>query len=429
MKRTPTVILSTRGLALSAALAFAGGAACGVVPVAVSGQYEPAGGGPRVPVRAQVQSEHRADGPRYIRGAVASLATLTGWIGAPPPHDIVLVDPPLHASAPADPSAIVLERTPWWSSDAAMAPELASARGVARRIWAETIDPRGLPGWFLDGLAEYTARRAVADIFTQIDDTPAYAMLDARFLGGFVPRFVRLRLRPERDGEPLSAYVSRPRTDAHASASSADDRRSLAAKTVLTLNTLERWVGRPAFDAAIAAFVGAARTAPPTLDDFMRAASATTGQDLAWMLEPMLRGTAIYDYAVAELTSRPASGGGFETAVTVERRGDGLFTGSTAPRVGPFESGRGLTIAVAFDDGERVIDTWDGRDSRKTLRYRSPARAASATIDPDRKLVLDVHTTNNSRAIAPKAGTAAAHWSLRWMLWLEHALLTYGALA
>lgn len=102
------------------------------------------------------------------------------------------------------------------------------------------------------------------------------------------------------------------------------------------------------------------------------------------------------------------------------------FTGSTAPRVGPFESGGGVTLLVIFEDGERAIDRWDGRDTRKIFSYRSPSRAVSATVDPDRMLLLDVNQTNNSRTLAPLTATAATRSAARWLTWLENALLTYG---
>ena len=137
----------------------------------------------------------------------------------------------------------------------------------------------------------------------------------------------------------------------------------------------------------------------------------------------------MFDYAVDELTSVSDAAGGFDTTVVAARLGDGVFTGSSAPRVGPLESGRGITVLVTFEDGERVIEPWDGRDARKMFAYRGLSRAVSATIDPDRSLLLDVDRTNNSRTLTPSTGTAATRWAARWMVWLEHALLTYSFFA
>ncbi|OLC42094.1 MAG: hypothetical protein AUH43_23425 [Acidobacteria bacterium 13_1_40CM_65_14] len=412
------------GIAVGAATCLIG---CGPgSPVDVRGRFSADGPSP-VEVRASVQAEHRRDAPRYLRAAIASLQTLTPWLGPFPHSSLTIVDPAWHAAPPSSGSDIVLPRTPWWSSPASMAPELATARAIARRYWLEVVDTRALPDWFVDGVVEYLARRVVAPLFESAYLPPGYAMVESRYFGGLVPRFLRLRLLPESDGGPLEAYRARPRVDVTSPASS-DDRRSLSGKTLLTLNTLERWVSRPVFDGALAEFVRTSRGSQPTLNDFARAVSAAGSQDLSWFFVQTLGGSAVFDYSVAELTSVAGVSGMFETTVVVARLGDGLFTGTSAPRVGPFESGRGMTLLVTFADGERAVDRWDGRDARKTFEYRSPSRAVSATIDPDRTLVLDVHLTNNSRMIAPRNGAAATRWAALWMVWLENVLLTFSAL-
>ena len=103
-------------------------------------------------------------------------------------------------------------------------------------------------------------------------------MLEARYFGAFVPWFVRIRLLPEADGDPVPAYRRNPRVNPAAPAS-ADEERSLEGRTVLTLNTLERWMGRPVFDAALTEFVQRSGTGRPTIADFARVASASTGLD------------------------------------------------------------------------------------------------------------------------------------------------------
>ena len=394
-------------------------------PVEQRGRFEADGLSP-VDVRALVQPEHSRDAPRYLRSAIASLETLAPSLGPYPRASLTIVDPAWHAAPSAGVSDVVLPRTPWWSSQASMTPELATARAIARSYWSDVVDTRALPDWFVDGLVEYLARRVVTPLFQREYLPPGFAMVEPRYFGGFVPRFLRLRLLPESDGGPLEAYRASPHADV-ASPASPEDRRSLSGKTVVTLNTLERWVSLPVLDGAIAEFVRSSRGHRPTLNDFARTVSAAASQDLSWFFVQTLAGSAVFDYSVEELTSVAAESGGFETTVVVARRGDGLFTGTNAPRVGPYESGRGMTLLVSFADGERALERWDGRDARKTFAYRSPSRAVSAAIDPDRTLMLDIHGTNNSRMLTTN-GTAAARWAARWMLWLEHALLTFSAL-
>ena len=373
-----------------------------------------------------LRGEHARDARRFLDGAIECVRTLEAF-GIAPRGETAAIDPPRSGATPSDRNQIVLEATPWWSSSTAMVSELAAARALARHAWSEATGASSIPAWFVDGLVEYTARRAVTPLFQRSNLPPGFAMLDMRYFGGYVPWRIRIRLDATGTADALPAYRRQPRVDP--SSARVDGDPSLDGKALLTLNTLDRWIGRPAFDAALAEFARQAHARPVVLADFTAVASSAAGQDLSWMLTPMLSESVTYDYAVAELHSDAAAGGRFDTVVTVERRGAGQFTGAASPRTGPFDSGRGLTILTTFTDGDRIVDTWDGRDRRKTFTYRSAARATAAEIDPEMRLLLDLNRTNNSIVLETRTATAASRWSMRWLLWLQQVLLTYGALA
>ncbi len=152
---------------------------------------------------------------RYTAAAASALKQNTAWLGPISQTSMTIVDPPWRMTNAASPDgAIVLDRTPWWSASTSMTPELAVARALSRRAWAEAMPQARLPAWFVDGLVELSARRAVVPLFESENLSPGYAFMEARFFGGFVPRFVRVRLLEETDGDPL-AGVSRQRR-AHA---------------------------------------------------------------------------------------------------------------------------------------------------------------------------------------------------------------------
>ena len=196
---------------------------------------------------------------------------------------------------------------------------------------------------------------------------------------------------------------------------------------MLALGTLERWLGRPAFDEVVVDFIRESRGRTPTIADFERSASDVSGQNLSWFFGDAFRSSDRFDYGVGLLTSDRQLDGAFVTVVVARRFGDARFTGASAAPIGPFESGRGITLRVTFEDGQRRTDSWDGRGREKAFTYRSPARAVSASVDPDRTILLDLQQTNNSRTLSPRAGAAAARWAARWLSWLENALLNYGA--
>jgi len=396
------------------ALAAAG---CGGQPSLVMTQRLRIQSLPPVDIELRLQPEHQRDGVRRLQAAAATLRTMGVWLAPYPAASLTIVDPPWRGGASAPAGAIVLQRSPWWTTPTAMAPELATARPLAREYWARIIDTRALPAWFVEGLAEYTARRIVLGLFARDNNSPGYAMFEPRYFGGFVPRFVRIRLMPDADGDPLDAYRTHP--------------EAAAARTVLTLQTLEQWVSRPLFDAALAEFVRESHSAPPTLDAFVRVTSAVSGQDLSWLFAQTLSGSRVFDYSVASLTSDSvsAAAGRFETRVTVERRGDAIFAGTAVPPAGVFDSGKGVSLRVTFVDGQTLVDHWDGRDTSRTFVFRSRARARSAEVDPDRSLPLDVHRVNDSVTLDPHSAIAARRWSARWLTWFEHLLLEYAFFA
>jgi hypothetical protein len=403
-------ILSAR-LLLAGALAVGAGA-CTAAPVAVRGTFE-ADGLPSVNVVIAIQSEHAGDADRYRHAAFTTLKILGNWLGPFP-----------DAALSAD-----MARTRWWSAPATMVPEFAVARVVSRRYWERVIDTRALPPWFVSGLSEYSARRAVSKIVDERYLAVYRSSAEGRYFGGFVPRDLRVQLRAEDEGDPVGDYRASPR---------AATAGVLEAKTLLTLGTLERWTGRPVFDAILEEFVHAASSqaswgsssqGAPTLDDFVRVATRVSGQDLSWLFDQTLKGSGVFDYGIAKVDSHLQADGWYRTTVDVHRLGDGVFSGATAAADGadgPFERGRGIAVLTTFADGESVRDTWDGRSLGKTFEYRSRSRARSAEVDPDRVLLLDLNRSNNGVALETTAArSAAGRWAARWMLWMEDALLTY----
>jgi hypothetical protein len=353
--------------------------ACSASPATVTGTFV-AEGMPRVDVTIAIQGEHRSDAARYRRAAFTTLKTLGTWL-APYP-DATL--------------AVTAGRTPWWTAPASMAPEFAVARAISRGYWERAIDTRALPPAFVSGLSEYTARRAVSKIVDEDYRAVYRSRAEGRYFGGFVPRDLRVQLRVEDEGDPVG-------TDA------------AAARALLMLGTLARWTGQPVFDAILLEFVNASAGRQPTLDDFSDVASRVSGQHLSWFVDDILKTTGEFDYAIETLDSVPDAVGRFRTLVTVRRAGAGVFS-------------RGIPVQTTFAGGESVRDVFDGRAETTTFEYRSPSRAVSAEIDPDRVLLLDLNRRNNGLTLdTSSARTAATRWSARWMIWLQDALLTYVA--
>lgn len=363
---------------------------CGAVPTEVRGTFV---GRSVVKLTITVPAGQQSESDRYVYAALTTLKIFDAWL--PPFADSTL--------------AITPDGVRWWSADAAMTPEYAVARAVSRRYWERAIDSGRLPPSFVSGLVEYCARRAVSKIVDERYLAVYRSRAEARYFGGFVPRDLRVPLRVEDQGDPVPEYRSRPRENAP---------QVLEAKTLLALGTLERWVGRPTFDAIVAEL--ARESGRPSLDTVAQLAGRVSGQDLAWLFDQTFTTPGVIDYGLTALSSEPQPDGWYKTTATAQRFGDAVFTGGRGRA--------GIVVETTFADGETIRDAWDGRSSAATFEYRSRARAVSTVVDPDRVVLLDMNRANNGATLDPQpARTAASRWAARWMIWLEDALLTYVA--
>jgi len=184
------------------------------------------------------------------------------------------------------------------------------------------------------------------------------------------------------------------------------------AKTALWLNTLERIIGWPTLQRALATYFSRWQFKHPEPGDFFAVVNETTGRDLTSFFDQTYRSSNAFDYGVEDLQST-AQDGRFRTSVVVRRYGEATFP---------------VDVRTRFVGGGQAVEHWDGLGRWTLYRYDRAERAVSAEVDPDRVLLLDANYTNNSRTLAPRAPEAATKWSLKWMVWFEDFLLSWASL-
>jgi hypothetical protein len=85
-----------------------------------------------------------------------------------------------------------------------------------------------------------------------------------------------------------------------------------------------------------------------------------------------------------------------------------------------------VDVVTTFENGEQAKETWNGQQRRAVYVYERSSRGATVQVDPDRVLLLDIAYSNNSRTLKPRRDEASLKWSLKWMVWLQDLMLTYG---
>jgi hypothetical protein len=205
-------------------------------------------------------------------------------------------------------------------------------------------------------------------------------------------------------------------------------------KTALTLATLERLIGTPMMDKALRLYAERWRFRHPKTSDFIAAVNESTGQDWSWFFDRTFFSSGVVDYAVAEAVSAPAKpprglfekdgmlaaaataprarGKGYDSAVTVVRRGDVAMP---------------VDVLLRFDGGHEQRSHWNGEARWARFRVAGGPRLLEAVVDPDEKILLDLDRTNNGRRPEPDP-RAAARWTVRTVFWIQNMIdfLTVG---
>jgi hypothetical protein len=291
---------------------------------------------------------------------------------------------------------------PLWQGPGAMIAERRVATMVIRSWWPQPLADQHAE-LLLGGFAAHLQGHAIERLFDRRHLRRAYRAESTAYFGGHViwsfPTLRRSRT-PDRDDRYAAVFA-----------------------------TLERWLGEPALQGAMAAAAQLPRDGISG-NAVMNTISAAAGQDLSWAFTAAADEAAI-DYAVTDLASAagecPAPC--IETIVSVSRLGPLSMTGRSTPRIGSFESGDALTLRVVFENGAQSEARWDGRDASRSFRFQGPSPAVAAHLDPDRVVVLDQNALNNAIVRPVPTNVPVRKWMARWMVWMQNTILTYGFFA
>ncbi len=378
-----------------------------------------AGAQTAIALRVRMQPEHAGQADRVVDAAQEALDLYGRWMFPFRGDHLEIVDLPWNAIVGVPETDVVTVRTRWLEPQLALRTEARVAQGLAWQWWGVAIKVRAEDVALMklmSGLNRYLSGRVLERIFDRRFRSPAHSAYTRRFFGGFIPWTLR-DVRFTRESAERRSWI-------------AGDEDAAAARTALAFATLERYLGWPAFQAALSETARRFTGAEMSRADFFQAMNEATGRDLTWFFDQAFNKPDVFDYSVDSLSSETGSAAEcgaqpcYKTDVTVGRKGSGIFSGTGLAPVGAYESGNALAIGVTFSDGQRITDSWDGRAQTKTLTYYSAVRARAATIDPGRTLLLDANFLNNSRTLEAVSPVAYSRWAMKWMVWLEDQLLT-----
>lgn len=371
---------------------------------------------------AVVSDRNDAVVTRLSDTASTAIRRFAEWFGPLDPPTITVVDLPWRAS-PSEASLaadVVPTRVHWLTPERDVTAERSMVAGVARQFWRGS--DTGGDASFREGLAIFAATRGIHDVLAGRN------FAAPRLFGGFLSLPLRsLQLSPNLVGpRPLLDEFDEIIQPAEASwrfASTADG--SPARRTAMALQTLERTIGWPATQQALAELRSRAAGGPLSRDMLAAVLAEQRGVAMEWFVREVVRSTQPIDYAVGAIESATTAGE-VKTTVTIERRGSGVYSGTDQPRsAGP---ARSIRVLARFADGSDSDAYVDGRDASTEITWTSHTPVASIMVDPAGLLLSDANRSNNGRMLsAAPVDRTGLRLVMNWVIWLQNAMLTYAA--
>ncbi len=368
----------------------------------------------QVHVRVLMQPGHRAQTDRYLGALRVAMERYAAWFGPYPYPVLTVVDPGpggLAASGMEYPMLITVGTT-WWMPRGLRFPERIAVHEFGHQYWYGIVANNELDdAWMDEGINSYVEGRIMDEVYGA-----GTSYLDFLGLRLGSAAFDRLSYLANPSFDP----ITRP---AYEMLDPGSYRSVTYAKTALVLDTLDRRLGGDRLREALRSYYEAWRFRHPNGADWRAAIARSVGEDLDGFFAQTLDGTGVLDYAVVSMDVRevpPAEGIGvppeepghagerarYRSEIVVGRLGDVQM---------PVE------IAVVFENGGEMRETWDGIDRWHRLESVGTQRAEYAVVDPGEKLPLDVNRLNNSRMEEP-ATRGIVRLAGRWGLWLQSLL-------
>jgi len=396
-----------------------------------------------VRIRLLLQPDHLGQAQRHLDAAKIAIEYFEKWYGDYPFPNLTVVDPRRGAGGAGgmEYPTLITAGTTYGLPEGIRTVEMTIVHEFGHNYWYHLLASNEFEeSWMDEGINSYTEARimraaygpasAVDYLGIKLDD---WEYQRAAYLG--TPDFdptVRAAWEYYNDQSyGINSYV----------------------KPAIFLYTLENYLGAETMLKCMQAYVQRWRFKHPTSSDFIQVFNETSGQDLDWFFDQALYSRAKLDYAVDGVASVEVEKGrgfdfdmgladntstnGEEKAMAEHREDSTGRTDSAAGqgatpgfpklyrnevrlrRLGDFIFP--VELSVKFDNGEELREQWDGRELWKKFRYERAAKLVSATIDPERKIWLDVNMMNNSKTLA-SSSLGADKLAGRWMFWMQFLL-------
>jgi hypothetical protein len=371
-------------------------------------------------IRTLMQPSHVHQARRYISAAKATLGFFDRHVGRYPYPVMTIVDPPYDAVMSAggmEYPTLITAGTHWTAGEWERYTENVTVHELGHNYWYGIVaNNESEEAWLDEGINQYYQTRIMDEVYG-----PKTSVLDLAGLriGDFeVTRASYLRSRNPM-AAPIATIPWRFPTGTYGAIT--------YSKTAAVLTTMERMLGRTTMDSVMRTYFERWAFRHPDGKDFLATCNEVVrrlhgtrfGENLDWFFDQTIYGTGLCDYQLTSLRAnrftRPGSDTStaplFESRVVVSRLGEVRIP---------------VSVLVHFDNGNEVLEEWDGAARVTEFTYRRPEKVVWAKVDPEGILALDADLSNNSRTLAPSTGPVWKY-TTKLIFWLQNLLQTIAA--
>jgi hypothetical protein len=365
-----------------------------------------------VQMRILMQPAHWGQVERHEKILRQSLEHFENWYGPYPYKTITLVDPESAEAGGMEYPTFITGDTSWFMPKGLDLPEIVIEHEFGHQYWYGMVATNEFEdAWMDEGINSYSEVKVLDSILGKRTSgiNIAGATLGER-------EMQRLGYIGVADLDPIAQNAY----DYYSFNSYAG---ITYGKTANVLVTLESIIGEDTMAKAMRTYFMKYRFTHPTKEDFLKTIEEVSGRSLRWYFNQAIYGSQVLDYKVLRIESFPVNwyqekksrfqkedkNTVYRSYVWIQRKEDFVM---------PVE------VEIKFDNGEKVREHWDGASRWTKFTYEKKAKAESAEMDPDHKVLIDRNDFNNSYIAEPNP-KAAQKLENYWMFvtqWAAQAL-------
>ena len=189
-------------------------------------------------------------------------------------------------------------------------------------------------------------------------------------------------------------------------------------KTATWMMTLQGLVGDETMDEIMKTYFERWKFKHPCANDFIAIVNEVVkkrhgdefGENMDWFFDEVLYGSDVCDYKLAVIKNkRVRKPQGILDSIIAESdtsaNGERLYSS----KVIVYRLGEVIMpeeVLIHFDNGDEVVEKWDGRSRTKEFSYERPEKILWAKVDPEEKIKIDINFMNNGKTTEPRKSVA-----------------------